>query len=503
MKHSVELLRDSKGIYGIGVAKDTEIDHPPSNIILRPDRLHEGGVNGTIFQMITGGFRHGMFSRTSEEQLRQAIHHEMLCRAGLPWPFPESHGLNGEFWWSTNKEQQNRNRQIYHGLRLGSLSIMNNMIGKALEEAAVPEAAKQARRFKFRYRQKIYEMGATSLRALQLIETFPALALALYARDPLHERTALAVALVERGAPLKKVAGLIGVPMALRMVKPGAAGLALGAIKKCEIDERLFYAHMPGTLPRMKSWLRAVRYASTIGPEFVEWVAKHALEIAETASDILSFLEDMADWVRACQLANTPRQIDREDLVFLDPGFDRLGPHSADYVTRRFTSDMSLRTVIRLNGEWHEAVANNMDGPSYRFPDPWCDAAIVGDYQILPITDNADLYREGHAMHHCVSTYGPRILHGEAYIYSLRKDNERIATVELTRQGDGASLGQLRGPCNRQVTREIERVATKWLRSHSKFSFPEVPVDPFQTAFLADRPNGGNANIFVGEEPPF
>jgi hypothetical protein len=80
-------------------------------------------------------------------------------------------------------KQQTRNRQIYHGLRCGSLHIVNKLIGQALEEAADPIALKVARRFGFRHREIIYRTGARSLRALQLGETFPVLALVIYCDD--------------------------------------------------------------------------------------------------------------------------------------------------------------------------------------------------------------------------------------------------------------------------------------------------------------------------------
>ena len=101
--HPVELLRDRKGIYGIGIAKYVEIDHPPSSILLRPDRLDGSCVIwGAIYQMITGGFRHGMFCHTSEERLRSVVHHEMLRRAGLPWP--PSDGPDDQYpYWAKDK----------------------------------------------------------------------------------------------------------------------------------------------------------------------------------------------------------------------------------------------------------------------------------------------------------------------------------------------------------------------------------------------------------------
>ena len=200
IKHSVELLRDRKGIYGIGVAKCEEIDYPPKDLILRPDHLAEGQIwQHAVLQRITGGFRHGMFCNMLEERHRQLIHHAMLRRAGLPWPPPQE----SPYYWSTDHQQQIRNRQIYHGLRLGSLSIVNRLIGRALEEATDPVVIKIARRFGFRYRYPLYRAAARSPRVLQLSNVFPALALAIFAWGSRRINPSIqeAIDLVEVGAP--------------------------------------------------------------------------------------------------------------------------------------------------------------------------------------------------------------------------------------------------------------------------------------------------------------
>jgi hypothetical protein len=176
MKHPVRLLRDGKGIYGVGVVNgggDEGLGQPPE-IILRPDRLLEAETRPAALQMIFGGFRHGMFSHMSEELLRRAIHWEMLRHRGLNWP---PHHVR---WWSEDSEQQARNRQIYHGLRLNSLAIINSYIGEALQAAAEPNALALARRFRFRQRYEIYRATAQDRRVLQLTNIFPALGLAIY-----------------------------------------------------------------------------------------------------------------------------------------------------------------------------------------------------------------------------------------------------------------------------------------------------------------------------------
>jgi hypothetical protein len=258
----VELLRDRRGIYGIGVSDefdhealtwmcgveaDTwEVGRTPRPIILRPDYFEHTAATGAVLQKITGGFPHGIFCRTNEERLRQFIHHAALRRAGLPWPPPKHLETVANPWspdsprrgpdrvlmqvpyWSKDKGQQARNRQIYHGLRLRSLGVINRLIGELHEAVAEPDAIRAARRFMFQYREQIYR-AAVSRRALQLADTFPVAALAIYAgRWPSGEidwsssQRQEAKRLVERGARLRNVAMALGLPLALRHLKPAS-----------------------------------------------------------------------------------------------------------------------------------------------------------------------------------------------------------------------------------------------------------------------------------------
>jgi hypothetical protein len=473
----VELLRDSKGIYGVGISDAFDIEalawacgidnphvfHHPGNLILRPDWLsccnEKQKYRGfAVLQKITGGFRHGLFAKALEEGLRQVVHHDALNRIGLPWP-PPAHQAP---YWSADKKQQARNRQIYHGLRLGSLHIINKLIGQLSEEAAEPIALKIARRFSFAYRETIYRAGARSRYALQLAETFPVLAFVIYCTDMSRQsereswqrgdwnqicearakqreaKVKEAIALVERGARLRDVAAIMQVPMAMRHIKPGAAHFA-GDCHKAE----WIISCMPDSLPRMRTWLRAVDYAGRgAGSEFAEWAAKHALRLP--VNGIGTFLENTADWVRASN-----------------------GHDGHQFVVRRFSPDMSLRTVTRLSAEWHDAIASRLDGPQHIFPPPWIDTTHIDGLEIIPINNSADLYREGAVMHHCVGTYSADVRDGRCYVYSIRRNGERLATAAIVRKEGRPVLQQIRGPCDAEVSDKIKAAARRWLRSNS------------------------------------
>jgi hypothetical protein len=497
--HPVDLLRDQRGVYGIGVSElfDFEVvawscgvepepytfECPPGALILRPDLFAASSPLGAnsfqplcaVLQKVAGGFRSGPFVRSHEEQLRRFIHHEALNRIGLPWPPRPQNNLR---WWSEDKKQQTRNRGIYHGLRRLSLNVINHLIGRALEEAADADAVEAARHFTFEHRERIYRAAALSRRALQLTETFPVLALAIYSEhwqarrygEPLVEpsdteirfpswsaeaaelsgRKTEAMHLVDRGAPLRDIAVVMNIPMALRHIKPGVAHLASSVI--CKQPGLLHF--IPDTVPRARIWLHVVPWAhNRVSAEFAEWVARHALQIPGSLNHVGGVLGNIADWARA----GMPLE---EDPLFEICRARR----GREFVVRPFRPSMSLKTATTLSADWHEAVANNLDGPNFAFPDPWFPAARLGDYEIL-IEDGASLYREGTAMHHCVGTYGDEVRRGNCCVYSIRRNDERVATVALSRHNGRAYLEQIRGRCNTKPPKAIIATVVRWLHS--------------------------------------
>jgi PcfJ-like protein len=155
-------------------------------------------------------------------------------------------------------------------------------------------------------------------------------------------------------------------------------------------------------------------------------------------------LRDIGDWVRAGAHANVP-------------GGERFLP-------RPFHPDMSIETVLKLNGEWHEAIAGEMSGPQCWFPPPWFPAQTIGGYELVPIDNTKDLYLEGKAMHHCVASYSEAALTGALCIYSIRQNGKRVATVAFKQGAKAPAIEQIRGPCNKAVPK-IKKEILRWLRT--------------------------------------
>ena len=267
--------------------------------------------------------------------------------------------------------------------------------------------------------------------------------------------------------------------MALRRVKPGAVKAASACHGVFAERPGLVHAYLPETLPAQRRWLRAIHCAMPFGPPFVEWVARNVNEIpGRTILEIESQVENVSDWVKASYrvsvdeaLAAIPQyMIDACNLDFLGVRHQEQSA-TANYVTCRFSSDMSLRTVFRLSDEWHEAVANHQSDHITTFPEPWVGPAEVDGYQITPITNGAELYREGKRMRHCVGSYVNEVTWNNCYFYHVEKGGEPVATVQLIRESTKPRLGQVRGPCNAIVDKKTMQILRKWVRQ-----IKEVPA---------------------------
>ncbi len=475
----VVLLRDEKGVYGIGLNDQFPFDQPPFGIrheswgtvdrrpktrplILRPDKFPEGEAlhysdKNARLQMLPP--RAGVhIAGTLEQQFGEIIAQFILHRCGV------TDSWGGE---EAPKEERDAQRRKYHGTNRIAGKIINRMIFQVIEQGADPEAIRVARRFHPTYREAIYRQIATNPRLLQLAETFPMLTLYLFTGWAEHyqeegrARQAEAIRLVNQGASLKRVATVMDLPIHLRRLKPG---ILLDSSMPCTNsvlrgDPKLLRAYLPGTTVEARRWLMAVYRAEQkeISLEFVRWVARNAHHFPAGRYEPIpppyqgprrfwcparvlmkNLVDDLADFVRACK-------------------------RKEGHVIHPFCESMSFRTVTRLSTEWHKAVQDT-NGPQYTFPPPWYPDEIVAGYEFVPLTSSTDLYQEGAAMHNCVGTYGEQVMDGDCYIYSIRQAGERVATLEIVKGRDGkVGIGQLRNTCNKSVSPEIEFVAREWL----------------------------------------
>jgi len=461
----LELFKDSGVIYGLGINGDYTTSQAGSiaPIIIKPEYKESGFKHRPIgFQKI---LNRPPMNKTHEFEIANELHKILRIRGGI-----------GIYIEPSEFRENTQYRKKFFAYKRSALVITNALIGQLLD--VIPEnILKVVRRFPFKQREAMYMAFVQDGRnAIQLSYTFPALAMVIYGelipdkvnKDEWKEKLQEARLAVKQGEKLKYVADIVEMPMYLRQFKPAIVRNAL--IYGDSYSERLIYDNLPETTPAQRRWITALKQAGEGGPDFKEWVAKHPESFGKRIEEVEASIENLVDWVRASTIASltpqqktviTPRDIFEDDQVNGD-----------QFITRQFNKYMSLHTVLRLSDEWHEAVIESIaPSKNMKFPEPWYEGEDVEGLKIIPITNGAELYREGKTMKHCVVTHADSVIYHNSYIYSVRlSDGKSIATFELCYDDDKKQikLEQMRGKCNALVPKEIKKVINKWFNKNKK-----------------------------------
>ena len=504
-RNGLDFLRDNRGVYGLGFRMPLMQHGCPRSIeiIVRPDMLEPQGFgtrSSIALQPVP--LRPQIFKYVIERDLANSLHRILFEQSSRLDGFDPGDGPG------TADLKDERLRKKFYGCQAKAYRITNFLIGKLLVEAADARALRQARRFRLIGRGPIYFLATRSERLSQVCETFPFLA-ALVAAEIQESRAKPllpyrpVVEAIEAGKSLRHVAGMAGVPYVMRAIPPLAA---TRAHKFCDMFRR--NPHLIKRMPKggraASAWFEVLGRANDVSPDFAEWCAKK-IEVRPPYEESTIDVSNIGDWVRTSYEKHVQAAIDDlarklQDEVPAEYVRQRLdGPFQSrdgvDLVTRTFRPDMSARTVHQLSEAWHDAVADQQfSGDVVPFPKAWAPAREISGYQIIPLETPLALYHEAKGMHNCVMTYGGSIRHGSCYLFSLQKDERRIATIEIGVGSEGFHLAQFSGPCNQRVAKPIERIIQKWART-TKFEREETPARaalPNGMDWCQANENGGN-----------
>ncbi len=104
---------------------------------------------------------------------------------------------------------------------------------------------------------------------------------------------------------------------------------------------------------------------------------------------------------------------------------------------------------------------NGWDGV-IRFPPP----PVEGTEDIIPLTIAEQLAEEGRQQKNCVSSYARSVRDGDIYIYRMLSPQR--ATLSLRHRRGGWILSEIKGKCNRTVTRETIKAVEDWLMHETR-----------------------------------
>ena len=159
---------------------------------------------------------------------------------------------------------------------------------------------------------------------------------------------------------------------------------------------------------------------------------------------------------------------------------------------RRVLAEMRQRDAeraLRVQEEWNA---------SHRWG-TLIDRFFTADgYEVLPLLSADLLEEESCRMGHCVRTYAGRCMRRESRIFSIRRNDESLATVEFVATASGPwTLMQIRGPDNADVSPALSAIAGRLLKDWEKARLENAPEifpewltrAPAETEKTAERPS--------------
>jgi hypothetical protein len=172
-------------------------------------------------------------------------------------------------------------------------------------------------------------------------------------------------------------------------------------------------------------------------------------------------IEPMIDYLQAVRHDRISVET-RDGMIELDP------PQPAFSMKGR-----TVQSMLRLMRDWHQSPGGGNGAFSWKrspfepllLEEPCRDLSEKPSrWQMLELTDSAQLRREGAALHHCVASYADRCRRGSSSIWSLRmwrgENLHHVLTVEVDPRR--RAVIQARGRANRAASGKPLRLLRDW-----------------------------------------
>ncbi len=319
-------------------------------------------------------------------------------------------------------------------------------------------AARRMRRlaaFPQPYRKFIAGLSSCAPAIEDLCDTFPALLFAMATGFGGVRQRQAAFDAVVAGQPLKAAAAVLGLPLWLRRIPPEAFAQPLPVLPADEEFVSVALNRLPSAPQDAAVWFdRMLVGYRLVGRDFALWMMSEPRLLPPESDD-----QEM-QWLLAWAWASRHPEFAGHELL--------RQPWSPDIGWRRARDEVLVwRKRIDLVG----ALA----GPPRS---PWLRDANVSGYTIVALRSVHDFIAESRAMDNCLDQYAAHLAYGRIRIFSIRKNGQSLADVEISlRQDDPAKpcVSQIRGPRNRRAPPIVWQVVQSWLSAQP---FAPADVDP-------------------------
>ena len=305
----------------------------------------------------------------------------------------------------------------------------------------------QVRRYAGRFRRRLRRLGETSPKCADLLFTFPGLSVALVSGHGTPRAREEALQLARSGARLADVALALQLPAWLRWLPPEAFDRPLPSSLRVQASDPEFgrrIVQLRPSDPRDSSW-------------WLQWVIA-----AREACD-----DEFAVWIAAQRIFESRRRLPFDCLVPLAM-FAWFSRHqdfeAASYLNGQWTAKMNIGRAACLTRRWLHQVLHDLCFEDGCAASDWARARRVHGFDFVPLLTSGALIEEGAAMRNCLATYSANVVRGMCRLYSVRRDGERVATLEVRPvRGSGLpEIAQLLGPGNSKPTETVCAATLAW-----------------------------------------
>jgi hypothetical protein len=314
---------------------------------------------------------------------------------------------------------------------------------------ALPAERRLARYHKD-FRARIHALARRHPRLTDLAASFPALLFALAAPRRGFQPEGVILRVIE-GAPLKTLAGLACVPLWLRKLPPETFTRSLPALPDDAVFRREVANYLPRSFRIAPSWLSAVADAAEWSNDRIAcWTAREAALGGRPLSH--RELLRVCLWAWFCGQSGTL-------------GYSMCGV--------LWQPSMRFTTALAVASAWLERLELHLNLGDGEVDDMWLQPGNVAGYSFAPIASAAAIREEAKAMENCIVTLGDFVARGRWRFWSMRRNGERLATVQIGLRHDQPLLQimHMKRARNAKCSHDEWWAALQWLHGHD---LPEV-----------------------------
>lgn len=318
------------------------------------------------------------------------------------------------------------------------------------------------RRYNHRLRHKVWKFATAGPRHADVVETFPAAAIAIASRPADDPGRIAAIRVIEDGGRLPMLARSLHMPLWLRRLPPEAFAAPLPRDLSPHWFDETFAARILNELPpeteRTARWFQALVQAEEAGgPGFSAWVASLRVFTTRRPPPVPIPLLAMYAWYSG-----------------------QTGLPGGQLVHSPWNEKMGLGRAAALTREWAMRALQDFCLEPEMFKDIWCRGRVVGAFEIVPLITASSLHDEALVLRNCLRRYVPNVAYGHSHIYSVRCNGVRLAAMEV-RRSDTTGLPrivQICGVLNSKPPQEAIDAASGWLMLQLRDSEPQPKLCP-------------------------